>query len=313
MVRMTLPVRRPGRPPRIDARSARLYLAVVETGSIAGAAAREHIAASAVSRRLAELEAAFGVALVERHRRGILLTHAGEALAHHARMIEQAVDRMNVEMGEYIAGIRGHVRVRASASSFAAGFADDIERFMLGNRQVRLELEEQGTPEVFRDVTEGLADIGVAPNLAPHADLTLIPYRPYALAAVVPSGHPLADRKSVRFRQLLDFDLVELARGSALGMLLTSAALQTTQPKRTRIRMTGFDGVCRMVAIGMGVGVLPAYLGQLAEWQARLRFVVLDEAWARSQLCIAVRSLDTLPQAARALIDHLRLTAAASA
>ena len=54
---------------RIDPTSARLFVSIVEAGSIARAAAREHIVPSAVSRRLAELEAMFEVALVEREER----------------------------------------------------------------------------------------------------------------------------------------------------------------------------------------------------------------------------------------------------
>lgn len=123
----------------IDPTSARLFLAVVEEGSIARAAAREHIVPSAISRRLAELEGQFGVALVERNRRGVIPTPAGEALTHHARMIQRATERMNEEMTEYLKGIRGHVRVRASASSLTAGLPSQLQSFMRAYKRVRLD------------------------------------------------------------------------------------------------------------------------------------------------------------------------------
>ena len=289
----------------IDPQSARLFLAIVDEGSIAGAAAREHIVPSAVSRRLAELEARFGVALVERHRRGIRLTPAGESLAHHARMIQQAVQRMQDEMTEYVTGIRGHVRVRASASALAMQLPSHLQAFMRSHERVRLDLEELATPHVFREVAEGRADIGVAPDLVRNEDVTRLPYTGYQLGAVVPRGHPLAGLARVRFSQLLAYDLVELARGSGLANLIDSAAAQSSQIKRTRIRLSGFDGVCRMVANGMGVGILPTFLAAEQARFYRLRFIPIDEPWSRPAVCLIVRRLDTLPSAARALVDHL--------
>ena len=62
---------------RIDLTSLQLFVAVGETGSIGKAAEREFIAASAVSKRLAELESALGTALLYRHARGVDVTPAG--------------------------------------------------------------------------------------------------------------------------------------------------------------------------------------------------------------------------------------------
>ena len=65
---------------RIDLTSLQLFVAVCELGSIGRAAEREYIAASAVSKRLSDLEAAVDTALLYRHSRGVTLTPAGESL-----------------------------------------------------------------------------------------------------------------------------------------------------------------------------------------------------------------------------------------
>lgn len=290
----------------IDPTSAHLFLAIVEEGSIAKAAAREHIVPSAVSRRLGELEALFGVALVERSRRGVTPTPAGEALAHHARMIQQAIDRMNGEMSEYLKGVRGHVRVRVSASSLASGLPSQLQSFMRAYKRVRLDLEEMDTPQVFREIAEGRADVGIAPDLVRHEALELFPYRRYDLAVAMPSGHPLAKHKALRYTQALRYDQVELSRVSALSTLLDNAAAQTSLVKRTRIRVHGFDSVCRMIGSGMGIGVVPSMLQPTHAGLYGLCFVPLAESWAHPQICIVVRQVDQLPSAARALVAHLR-------
>jgi len=72
----------------IDPYSLRLFLAAAREGSIARAASTEHIAASALSRRIADLEHAFGVPLFVRSSHGIALTEAGKVvLARGGKLI----------------------------------------------------------------------------------------------------------------------------------------------------------------------------------------------------------------------------------
>ena len=292
----------------IDLTSALLYLAVIEEGSIAKAAAREHIVPSAVSKRLADLETRFGVALVERGRRGVTPTPAGEALAHHARMIQQAIDRMQAEMREYIEGVRGHIRVRASSSSLSAGLTVDLQDFTRANRHVRIDLEEQETPVIFREITEGRADVGIAPYFSSQEGLQLFPYRSYNLCLVVPKDHELAGRDSITYAQALAWDQVDPGRNSALGQLLDSAARQFPVAKHTRIRVHGFDATCRMIASGFGIGVAPAFMEESHGRLYGLAFIPLLEEWAHPEICIVVRDLQSLPSAAKAFVEHLRRT-----
>lgn len=291
---------------RISPTSARLFLAVLEEGSIARAAAREHIVPSAVSRRLAELEAAFGFKLVERGRRGVRPTPAGEALAHHARMLVQSIERMSLEMTEYGQGIRGHVRVRASASSLAAGLPRHLQAFMRSHPHVRLETEELATPRVFRDIAEGRADVGVAPDIVRHDGLQVFPYDRYDLCVVVPRTHPLAKHASVRYAQTLRYEQIEPDYGTAVSMLLDGAAAQSSTPKRVWVRVSGFESVVRMVGAGMGIGIAPSFLRDTHGPMYGLSFVPLDETWAHPQVSVIVRNLDALPAAAKALVAQLR-------
>ena len=75
---------------RLDPVSLRLFVAVMEEQAIARAAAREHIATSAASRRLSELEAQLQVRLFERSNRGITPTAAAYTLLDLARSVLHA-------------------------------------------------------------------------------------------------------------------------------------------------------------------------------------------------------------------------------
>ena len=67
----------------------RLFLHVVETGSITAGAARSGLALASASARVRGMEEQAGVALLERGRRGVEPTPAGRALLHHARLVGQ--------------------------------------------------------------------------------------------------------------------------------------------------------------------------------------------------------------------------------
>src|SRR4051812_2978148 len=85
---------------RIDLTSLQLFVAVCELGSIGKAAEREFIAASAVSKRLSDLEAALDAPLLYRHARGVDLTPAGQSLLHHARSVLFGLEQMQAELSE---------------------------------------------------------------------------------------------------------------------------------------------------------------------------------------------------------------------
>lgn len=294
---------------QIDTRSARIFLTIAEEGSIAKAAAREHMVPSAVSKRLQELEEVVGVCLVERSQRGITLTPAGEAMAHHSRLIVQAIDKMQAEMGDYVNGVRGHLRVRVSASALAIGLPSVIETFVKQHADVRLDLEELETPLIVREVAEARADIGIGPNIFTDDRLQLLPLASYDLVVAVPAGHVLTALPEVFYEQTLAHEHVEQPQSSALSQLLDYAAKQSSLTKRTRIRVRGFDAVCHMIGLGMGIGIVPSILERMYGGMHNLRFIPLRDSWAHPVISIMFRDRATLPSAAQAFVAHLEKSA----
>ncbi len=102
---------------QLDLASLDLFALVCETGSIARAAERGGIAASALSRRLAELEVAMGGALLVRHARGARPTVLGQEVLGHAVDLLLGVERLRGDLDAFARGVRGRVRLAASASA----------------------------------------------------------------------------------------------------------------------------------------------------------------------------------------------------
>lgn len=304
---------------RIDLTSLQLFVAVCELGSIGRAAEREFIAASAVSKRLSDLEATVDTALLYRHSRGVTLTPAGESLLHHARAVLFGLERMQGELSEYAKGVRGHVRMHANISAIVQFLPEDLGQFARQHSQIKIDLQEHLSPDVLHAVQEGAADLGIcslggaptgngAGNGAGGAELQSRPYRSDNLVLVMPQTHALSAREAIKFDELLDWDIVGLHAGSSISLAMRKAAARDGRPLRQRIQVTSLDAMCRMIDNGLGVGLLPDRAFALMQGVGRLTAVRLDEPWARRELRLVARDFDALPVTARLLVEHLAPT-----
>jgi DNA-binding transcriptional LysR family regulator len=295
---------------RIDLTSLQLFVAVCELGSIGRAAEREFIAASAVSKRLSDLEATLETPLLYRHTRGVNLTPAGESLLHHARSVLFSLEKMQAELSEYADGVRGHVRIHANISAIVQFLPEDLGAFSREHPQVKIDLEEHLSTEVIRAVQEGAADLGICNvSSAGGHELQTLPYRQDELVLIVPRGHVLARHESVAFEETLEFDHVGLHSNSSIYLAMREAAAAACRSIRLRIHVTGLDAMCRMIHNGLGVGVMPRRAFTLMHGVGDLECVRLTDAWATRDIRLVARDFSTLPLTARLLVDHLRARA----
>ena len=95
----------------------RLFVSAARAGSIVRAAQQEHIAASALSRRLADLEHAFGTALLVRSPRGVLLTDAGRLVFDRGTKLDDDLQALLREVQSEAGEVRGTVRLHANMSA----------------------------------------------------------------------------------------------------------------------------------------------------------------------------------------------------
>lgn len=281
--------------------SLRLFLAIVDRGSIAEAARHTFIAPTAITKRIQELEQVLGVSLFVRSTKGVLPTDAGRALAKHVRALEDLLERMRMEMKDYAEGARGHVRLIANASALVEFLADEVAAFAERYPDIRVDIEEAHSEEVVRSVRDGNADFGVfAPPVVLGTGVTSHPFRDDELAVAVPSDHALATRQSVGSDDLRDLAVIGVHGASSLAAVV-SQALGTP-----RLRVASNDVARWLVSKRLGVTILPAGLIVPFEGALGIKAVPIHEAWARRSLQLCVRTDDVLSVAARALLAALR-------
>jgi DNA-binding transcriptional LysR family regulator len=290
----------------IDPLSLKLFVTIVEEGTIAGAAEREHIAASAVSKRIRELEDSLGTQLLRRTNKGVAPTDAGITLLQLARGVLHDMNNLYVQISEYSSGVRGHVRLCANISAINQFLPAEIRSFMDLHPQINVHLEGAISETIMKSVAEGAADVGVITLGAYRHDLEFLPYHSDQLIVITPKDHALARKRSVSFQKTLEFDFVGLTVGSALHNQVLRAAQELDRTPKLRIQVNSFDALCLMVEAGLGIGIVPKGAAKPYFKGLRIRPVVLDEPWAHRELKICVRSYDALHAAAKLLVDHLK-------
>ena len=290
---------------KLDLTSLRLFVAVCQEQNIARAAEREFIASSAVSRRIAEIEAVIGLPVIQRQSRGITVTPVGETVLRYALAIIGNIEQMSAELSRFSSGAKGRVRVVANLSSIVQFLPEDVAAFGRAFPEVSIELEEENSADVLRIVDEHGADFGICNPVAGSEAFEQVPYRQDRLAVLVPAGHRLAGAQRVAFDDLLDDSFVGLRSESALTRLLTQQAAAASRQLDVKIRVSSLDALCRMVHAGLGIAIVPEQVGLLYVNALDVRVLSLSDAWAVRRLIMIFKARDQLSASAAALVGFL--------
>jgi DNA-binding transcriptional LysR family regulator len=290
---------------KIDASSLDLFVLVCERGSIARAAEHGELAASAVSKRIAELEALAQAPLLTRHARGVRATEIGVLLLEHAHAILQSMRNLHTDLAEVAQGVRGRVRVCASASAVEQFLPADIARFLRRQPDIRVDLRQASSRMVAQAVREGSADVGICGPSDGIQGLQDKPYRQEHLVLVVPHGHTLARLRRVAYARTLEFPQVGLRDSSTVQQSLTQEATSTRRVLHRQIEVDSLSAMCRMVEAGLGIGVMPQGAFRALADATPLRAVPLTDSWAQRELKLYAKCFEDLPAVAQRFVEQI--------
>ena len=289
-----------------DLTDLRLFIFVAELKSLTRAAERMHLSLAAASNRMKELESRFGMRLLYRENKGVMLSPAGETLLGHAQQFMQQVERLKSDMQQYNNGIKGHIRIFANTTAVTEFMPQVLGTFLAAHPQVNVALEERLNHDIIRGVQEGTADIGIAAGPVQGQGLEIINFSTDRLVLATALNHPLAKAGSVTFAQTLEYPHVGLHEGSTLQHFLNRVVSDSGEHLNLRIQVRGFDAMCRMVETNVGIGILPQSAGSRHSQSMKLALVELSDPWAVRERSVIVQKLDSLPVYARELVELIR-------
>ena len=292
-------------PARVDFVTLKLFCAIAQSGSITKGANECSLALSAASRRMSELEDTVGLMLLDRSAKGVTLTQAGHAVMQHALRLFQGFEQFSNELAEYTKGIKGHVRLWANMSSLTEFLPSALASFLKQHPEIQVEVEEQLSGDIVKALLDGIADIGVLADGAPTAGLHTSIIGHDELVIVCSKSHPIRNKKRITFEECLSYDFVGLNRGSSLLELTSRQAEKLGKQMQLRIQVRSYDAMCQMIAVNLGIGVLPLQACAPQIKAMGLKAIPLEDTWAKRNLLLAMKIDGYQSPACTLLRDHL--------
>lgn len=287
----------------MDLRHLRYFVAVAEELHFGRAAARLHIAQPPLSRQIRDLEEELGVVLFERDRRRVALTQAGTVFLDEARKVLAQLEEGIVAARRAQRGEVGILRIGYVGSVAYSGLPEIVRHFRSRRPSVDVRVLEMTPAAQISAILAGGLDVGFLRAPVDEPGLAVQVVLDEELMAALPSGHPLAHRKTLTLASLArePFVLTARARGSGYHDHILTTCRSAGFSPRVVHEGSHFDVLC-LVAAGSGVSVIPASLREIRRGDVLYRSL---QERPRTQLVMVSRQDATSP-VLRELVEDVR-------
>ncbi len=231
----------------------RTFVALVETGSFGGAAARLGVSQPTVSQQIRKLEAFFGRVLVRRSHAACTPTPHGAALLPHARALLAAAERLEA------AGRSDDLLIGCSGNIVSYFISEAVQRFAaVAPPGFRWQVRAATNPELGEGVAGGEIDVAAMEWPDPRPGLEVLPWRTEEMGVIVPPRHPLAEREAITVDELARLDLIGGERGSGTGTVLAAALGERARELSVVHALPTTEAVKSAVRAGLGASIVLA-------------------------------------------------------
>ncbi|NBI55594.1 LysR family transcriptional regulator [Photobacterium alginatilyticum] len=197
----------------MDIRQLTYFVKLAETGNFTRAAEQLHIAQPALSIAIKKLESQLELPLFHRNDRKVMLTHEGNILLEHARLILRQMEDANIAMAELRGLEKGEVRLGLPSMLGSYFFPDILMGFKSQYPNLKLTIVEAGTQSIRKMLLNGELDLGIIHNADVPDSLVTEHLINSQMVAVVGEGNPLAKQKTVSFSDFFKNELVMFKQG----------------------------------------------------------------------------------------------------
>lgn len=301
--------------PELHADRLRAFLAVAREGGFSRAARALGKTQSSISQAVQALELELGETLFVRDAREVELTEAGAILREHAERAFSEIARAREGLASLRKLTQGTLRVGTSDSLATYVLPSVFAAFRARYPGVELRLDNRPSLAIAGCVAHRAVDLGVLSLPLPDdlqvagrpvADsLHLEGLAPQEDVLICPPLHPFAKLRSITLARLAHEPLVLLDRTTASRALLDAQFRLQSVPMRVVMEMSSVEVLKRLVELGFGLSVVPAFSAKRECAQGILRSVPVHRLPKR-QIGLATPTVGPLSHAARAFVEVLR-------
>lgn len=289
----------------MELRQLRYLIAVVQEANFTRAAEQVFVTQSALSQQIQALEQEVGAVLLERSRRGVRLTAAGEILVHHAQRIFLELEQARVALEELSGLQRGELRVGVVQTVNEYFMPSLVTAFVRQYPQVRLLVEELPADGIEARLEDGSLQIGLGFIPSTSAHIASEHLFEEELVLIVRADHDLSQQTRLAVGTLDDVPMVMLSHTFCTRRLWEeNARLAEAQP-RIVMEMNTVSSILTVVEKTGLATILPRHT-LMAGWPENLVSIALTDPtpsrevgllWSQdAYLCTTSRAFMALAQ-----------------
>lgn len=234
------------------------FVKVAKKEHVTQAAEELHVAQSAVSRQIHQLEEELGVKLFLQKGRNLQLTPAGQLFLKRAEVILDDLEKAVVEIHEFMDPERGEIRLGFPHSLGMSLVPQVVAAFRKQHPKVQFRFKQGMFPSLLRDMMQGDIDLAfISPFPDDHQSVCGEVLLTEQLFAILPPSHPLAGSEEIDLALLKDETFVMFSEGYSLRPIVWEACLEAGFTPKVGFEGEETDTIRGLVAAGMGVSLLP--------------------------------------------------------
>lgn len=242
----------------MEFRQLQYFIEVAKREHVTEAAHELHVAQSAVSRQIANLESELGIQLFIREGRNVKLTAVGKILSDHATAALQEIDKAKRKIAEFLDPEHGTIRVGFTSSLAANPLPTVISAFRSRYPDIGFQLKQGAYKQLIDSVARGdidLAFLGPVPTHEKNVKSHI--FFAEKIMALLPAKHPLAKQQTIRLNELQNDTFVLFPPDFILREIAVNACAQVGFQPKISFEGEDIDAIKGLVAAGLGVTLLP--------------------------------------------------------
>ncbi len=292
----------------INAKRLTYFYEAVSLGTVRAAADKLNVAPSAISRQITQLEEEMACLLIERHRKGVRPTEAGELLLRYYREASSNEEACLSEL-QAIRGLKtGHITLAVGEGFIGDIMSKALPQFQALYPDLTLSLYVAGSNELIRRIDEDEAHIGVLFHPPHHQKLRSHEISLHPLRAIVPPNHPLTQlNRPVQLEEMMPYPIALQEAEFGVRQLISVAEFKHRIRFSPAMTVNSFSLLKEFVRSGMGVTILPDFVVRRElEDGLVVSLPIEDSILSSGEVHIVTRLGRQLTEAPLALLKHLQ-------
>lgn len=291
----------------MDLRSLRLYLAVLEHGSITKASESVHVAQPALGLHIRKLEDELGLQLLERHSRGVRATEAGALLAKHSEVILRYTDQAREELTNYAKVPSGHVTIGLTPTAREAVAVSLVERVSRDLPAVRLTIKEALSEMLVEYLLDGRIDAALVYNTREGGEqLIFEPLASESMYFVYPLAAGPREGTTIRLADAISERLILPTRPHLVRTEIDRLAANLGIEPKIVHEIDSMAAIRDFVSRGLGCSVMPRGAATNAAYADRIGSQMVIEPQVKRLLHLAYSRRRSISKAFEATLGALK-------